>query len=232
MNDPVIHRLDPATDWRYELKLTCGAELLTQARDWIRLHPEGFRTANPSRIVNNIYLDTIELRSLNENLSSLSNKQKLRIRWYGEDTGHPVLELKYKQNWLGRKRRFNLPESLDLSKSWSQIIADVSANVPSSWQHLLGKMSQPTLLNRYHREYYATLDNEIRVTLDFGQQAYNQCFTLRPNLRQRLPVEERLVIELKGASSQSKRLQQACSDFPIRLSRNSKYVDNLRAALL
>ena len=231
MNDLMIHRLDPGTDWRYELKLTCGAELLAQARDWIRLHPEGFRTANPSRIVNNIYLDTIELRSLNANLSSLSNKQKLRIRWYGEDTGRPVLELKYKQNWLGRKRRFNLPKSLDLSKSWSQILADVRANVPTSWQHLLEKMNQPTLINLYHREYYATLDGEIRVTLDYSQKVYNQRFTLRPNLRHCLPVEELLVIELKGASSQSIRLQQACSDFPICLSRNSRYAKNLRSAL-
>lgn len=232
MNDIEIHRLEPSPDWRYELKLTCGAESLALARNWIQLNPEGFRTAYPPRIVNNIYLDAIDLSLLNANLSSLSNKQKLRIRWYGEDPDEPILELKYKQNWLGGKIRFSLPRPIDLSQSWSQILANVTANVPASWQHLLEKTNQPMLLNRYCREYYVTHDGKLRATLDYAQEVYDQSFSLRPNLHHRLPVEELLVIELKGDSSHSERLEQVCAQFPIRLSRNSKYAEILRSALL
>lgn len=232
MNDVEIHRLDPGPDWRYELKLTCGAGSLAQARNWIRLHPAGFRTAYPPRMVNNIYLDEIDFGLLNANLSGLSNKHKLRIRWYGEDPGQPILELKYKQNWLGGKRRVSLPLSIDFSQSWSQILAHVRANVPASWRHLLERTNQPKLLNRYRREYYVTPDGELRATLDYAQEVYDQSLSLRPNLHRRLPVEDLLVIELKGDSSQSERLQQVCAQFPIRLSRNSKYAENLRLALL
>lgn len=232
MNDVEIHRLEPGPDWRYELKIICGAESLAQARNWIQLHPEGFQTAYPSRIVNNIYLDAIDLGLLNANLSGLSNKQKLRIRWYGQDPDEPVLELKYKQNWLGGKRRVSLPLSLDLTQSWPQILADVTANVPISWQHLLERTNRPMLLNRYRREYYATFDGALRITLDYAQEVYDQSFSLRPNLHHRLRVEELVVIELKGDSSQSERLEQACAQFPIRLSRNSKYAESLRSALL
>jgi hypothetical protein len=232
MKDFEIHRLDPGPDWRYELKITCGAESLAQARNWIRLHPEGFRTAYPPRLVNNIYLDATDLSYLNANLSGLSDKQKLRIRWYGEEPDEPVLELKYKQNWLGGKLRLPLPQPIDLCQSWSQILANVTANVPVSWQHLLGKTSQPKLLNRYHREYYATFDGEIRATLDYEQEAYDQTHSLRPNLHQRLSIENLVVIELKGDSSQSERLEYVCSQFPVRLSRNSKYAEILRSASL
>lgn len=232
MNEIEIHRLDSALDWRYELKLACGAEALAQARSWLQLHSEGFRTAYPSRIVNNIYLDTMDLRSLNANLYGLSDKQKLRIRWYGKNPDEPILELKYKRNWLGGKRRVELPVSIDLSHSWSKILDQVKANVPANWQLLLQDTNQPKLINRYRREYYVTFDGEIRATLDYGQEVYDQSFSLRPNLRHLLAVEPLVVIELKGDSSQSERLEQVCSHFPIRLSRNSKYVNNLREALL
>lgn len=230
--DIKIHRLDPGLVWRYELKLTCGVESLAQARNWIQLHPAGFRTAYPPRLVNNIYLDAIDLRLLNANISGLNNKQKLRIRWYGEDPDEPILELKYKQNWLGGKIRVSLPLPIDLSQSWSQILANVRANTPTSWQHLLGRTNQPKLINRYRREYYATFDGTLRATLDYGQEVYDQTLSLRPNLHHRLPVENLLVIELKADSSHSDRLEQVCSQFPIRLSRNSKYAESLRSASL
>lgn len=232
INGIEIHRLDPGPDWRYELKITCRAESLAQARNWIQLHPEGFRTAYPPRLVNNIYLDAADLRFLNANLSGLSDKQKLRIRWYGEEPKEPVLELKYKHNWLGGKLRVPLSQPIDLCQSWSQILANVAANVPVSWQHLLGKTSQPMLLNRYRREYYVTPDGVIRATLDYEQEAYDQNHSLRPNLHHRLPIENLLVIELKGDSSQSERLEHVCSQFPVRLSRNSKYAEILRSASL
>jgi hypothetical protein len=232
MKDIEIHRLDPGPDWRYELKLTCEAQSLPQARNWIQLHPEGFRTAYPPRLVNNIYLDASDLRLLNANLSGMSNKQKLRIRWYGEEPDEPILELKYKQNWLGGKLRFHLPQPIDLYQPWSEILANVTADIPTSWQHLLGGANQPKLINRYRREYYATFDGALRITLDYGQEVYDQTLSLRPNLHQRLPVENLLVIELKADSAHSDRLEQVCSRFPIRLSRNSKYAESLRSASL
>ena len=71
---------------RYELKLVCDGRLLPQARSWIRLHPAVFMTAYPPRQVNNIYLDTPALVSLNANLAGFSKRQKFRLRWYADGT--------------------------------------------------------------------------------------------------------------------------------------------------
>jgi hypothetical protein len=50
---------------RYEFKLAGRGYSPAQARSWIMLHPEGFRVAYPSRVVNNLYLDTVDLSSFN-----------------------------------------------------------------------------------------------------------------------------------------------------------------------
>ena len=84
------------TELRHELKMTADGHWLAQARTWIRLHPAGFRTTFPTRLVNNLYLDTPHLNSFNANQAGVSTRQKLRLRWYGEMTTiteSPVLEM-------------------------------------------------------------------------------------------------------------------------------------------
>lgn len=218
---------------RYEIKLVCDQHRLPQARSWIRLHPAGFVVAYPPRRVNSLYLDTLNLSSLNDNLAGISVRQKLRLRWYGgEMVGiQPSLELKWKRDLLGRKRQVLLPCKLDMTLPWPEILGTIRANVGPSWQVMLQTVNQPTLLNCYQREYYVTLDGAMRVTLDFALVAYDQRLSPRPNLRFRLPIADTIVIEVKAAREQAERLQQVVAWFPVRRSRNSKYVNSLMVAL-
>jgi hypothetical protein len=225
---------EPTTGMRYELKLVCAPHRLAQARSWIRLHPAGFGVAYPPRRVNSLYFDTPHLSSFGENLAGVSERQKLRLRWYGEDVKDiaPVLELKQKRNLLGRKKQARLPCRLDLASTWREILATVRACTEPEWRVLLQTMGQPTLLNHYQREYYATPDGALRVTLDYACAAYDQRLSLRPNLRVSLPVADRVVIEIKAALEQAERLQEAAAQFPALRTRNSKYAGSLQTALL
>jgi hypothetical protein len=220
-------------DLRYEVKLVCSPHWLPQARSWIRLHPAGFVVAYPPRRVNSLYLDTPHLSGLNDNLAGLTVRQKLRLRWYGDEIAHiqPYLELKQKRNSLGQKKRYLLPCQVDLTLSWRQILELIRANAEPDWQTLLQTVNQPTLLNGYQREYYVTPDGAIRATLDFGQAAYDQRLSPRPNLHVRLPIADLVVIEIKAAQEQAERLQEIAARFPARRSRNSKYAGGLLTAL-
>jgi len=229
-----IHQ--PATDsldLRYELKLVCESHWLPQARSWIRLHPEGFVVAYPPRRVNSLYLDTPHLGSFEDNMSGIGTRQKLRLRWYGETMTdfQPVLELKQKRNLLGRKKQAVLSCKLDMSRLWKDILDEVRANARPDWQAVLQTCTQPALLNHYQREYYVTPDGAIRVTLDFDQAAYDQRLSPRPNLRARLPITDRVVIEIKSAQDQVERLQEVVARFPVLRSRNSKYAGGVLTAL-
>jgi hypothetical protein len=229
-----LSRSEPTTGLRYELKLVCDPHRLAQARSWIRLHPAGFVVAYPPRRVNSLYLDTPHLSSFDENLTGVSERQKLRLRWYGESVREieAVLELKQKRNLLGQKKRVQLSCKLDLTSPWREILGAVRACVESDWRVLLQTADQPTLFNHYQREYYAAPDGALRVTLDYACAAYDQRLSLRPNMRVPLPVADRVVIEIKAAVEQAEQLQEAVAQFPALRTRNSKYVGSLQTALL
>ena len=222
-----------ASDLRYEIKLVCDPHRLAQARSWIRLHPAGFAVAYPPRRVNSLYLDTLHLSSLNDNLEGLSARRKLRLRWYGDGMAdiQPALELKEKRNLLGRKKRSVLSCQLDLRLPWTQILQMVRVDAGPEWQALLQTVDQPTLLIHYQREYYVTPDGAIRATVDFAQVAYDQRLTSRPNLRFRLPIADTVVIELKTGQEHVERLHQVTAHFPVLRSRHSKYARGLLTAL-
>ncbi len=221
------------SELRHELKMVCPEHQLAQARSWIRLHPAGFVRAYPSRRVNNIYLDTLDYRGLSANLAGVSYREKLRLRWYGEEIGQiqPWLELKVKQGLLGTKKRHRLPCTIDLAQNWIALLGTIRANAPEEWRRWLEPAAQPSLLNWYQREYYVTPDGSVRATLDFDQHAYDQRLSPRPNLHHAIPISRQVIIELKGAPEQIERLQEAMGQFPIPRSRSSKYVSGLVTAL-
>ena len=221
---------------RYELKLICEAHYLAQARTWIRLHPEGFRVAYAPRTVNNLYLDTPELNSFNANMAGVPDRQKLRLRWYGEKgegsiVSQPVLELKYKLNLLGGKRQQVLACDLDWTRPYADLLATIREATGPEWPQWLTVATQPTLINRYQREYYVTVDDAIRATLDYAQVIYDQRLQPSPNLNRPMPLADFVVIELKAIPEHIERLQWAVGRFPIPRSRNSKYVKGVLAGI-
>ncbi|MCO5190430.1 MAG: polyphosphate polymerase domain-containing protein [Anaerolineae bacterium] len=212
--------------WRYELKFTIDATQLAQARSWLRLHPAGFVTAFPRRRVHNIYLDTPALTSLNGNLSGISERKKVRLRWYGDQrtTIRPILELKTKHNLYGDKQRLALETELDLTQPWSVILRQLRESVSAEWRSQLAAFTQPTLYNRYDRDYFVTGDGAIRATLDFNLFACSQRLATKPNLDRPNSLPPLAVIEIKGDPNQSDRLEAIAANLPIQRTRSSKYV--------
>jgi len=220
-----------SSDLRYELKLASSSASPAQARSWIRLHPEGFRKAYPAREINNLYFDTADLQSFNDNLSGVSARRKFRLRWYGtpdnRKVSNPVLELKIKENMLGDKKRQQLDVSLDLTRPYVEIMETVRDHVSEKWRTRLLTFTQPALINRYRREYYVSPDEAIRATLDFDLVSYDQRMGSRPNLSRQLPRPASVMIEVKSAPEYHERLQRVMGYFPIQRSRSSKYVSGV-----
>jgi len=221
----------PPSEVRYELKLPADAALLPQVRSWIRLHPEGFRAAYPTRLVNNLYLDAPGLTNLAENLAGQAERRKLRLRWYGDTPSppivHAILELKIKHGSVGDKRRLPLPEPLALNLPYSDLLPALRAAVNEEWRPWLQRAGQPALINRYRRDYFVSPDGVIRCTLDYEQAFFDQRFSVYPNLSHALAALDRIVVEVKAPVSVGERLERAMDSFPIPRDRHSKYVDGL-----
>lgn len=222
------------TALRHELKIVTGSHRLAQARGWIHLHPEGFRTTYPPRRVNNLYLDTPHLNSFNANQDGISTRQKLRLRWYGATTAvitRPVLELKCKSDLVGSKKQETLDCELDLQRPYRHLLHTIRTAAGSGWEQWLTAAGQPVLINQYRREYFASPDGLLRATLDYDQRAYDQRLATRPNWQRPLPLTSDIVIEIKAAPAHSHRLQSAMACFPVARSRNSKYIRGVAASL-
>jgi hypothetical protein len=222
------------SELRYELKVRCESHRVAEARSWLGLSPAGFWVEYPPREVNSIYFDTPDLNDLGANLMGVSLRQKVRLRWYGEMAAKqilPTLELKYKQNMLGGKKRFALTLPIDLNSRWTEIVRSVKQQSPEELQATLASRTQPTIITRYRREYYVSVDGGVRATLDYAQEGFGQRFHVRPNLRNRLFIADFVVIELKAGQDEEERLHQLMAHIPIARSRSSKYVTGAAAEI-
>jgi len=218
---------------RYEIKIPCPPQQLAAVEAWVRLHPAHWRVSFPPRQVNNIYFDTIDCQSLNDNLGGIGERDKLRLRWYGphlEMVRGAQMERKHKEGRVGWKEFWFFDGTLDLTAlTWAEVVSRLRAAADKRAALWLGQFPEPALVNCYQRAYYVSADGTMRLTIDSDLRTYSQRLAVRPNLRRPAPLSERTVIELKAEPAAARRLSDALASFPLRPDRHSKYVQGLLA---
>ena len=140
-----------------------------------------------------------------------------------------VWELKRKKAGLGWKvtQRLGCPIALDRPMTWMQIVPRLRSTASDVIATHLDSMFVPTLINHYERRYYESWNGTVRATVDYHQAFYDQRFSAMPNLNRRTPSADDLVLELKAAPEHYDRLIGVVQSFPMRLARNSKYVNGI-----
>ncbi len=223
----------PLDDLRYEIKFVVPRPETYRMHGWLKARAEGFREAYPPRHVNNVYFDNFDLATYDENLSGVSERTKIRLRWYGSDK--PVLdgrlELKKKKNRLGWKTTYPVRGLPFIGRSWRQIGRDLRDRLPMEAQRWLDLHPEPVIINRYRREYYVSRDGQIRITMDTGLAVLDQRMTRSPNRTARTNLPDVMIVEAKTADRNFRALGHVVSDIPVRVSRFSKYVTGLQTIL-
>jgi hypothetical protein len=221
----------PATA-RQEIKFVASRRDYDAIETWIKLHPMGFYEAFPARTVNNVYFDTFELAAFGENLAGVSERTKVRYRWYG-DSHEPApgqLEIKQKRNQYGWKLTFKIHESpWSPGSSWNSIrqsIARQGGKQATAWLH---QNPLPVMINRYVRHYYLSSCQRIRITVDFKQQTWDQRLNHEPSFRQEANLPESFVVECKYDRKERDLASAVLIGMPIRVSRHSKYMNAVNA---
>lgn len=217
---------------RYEIKYACDEILVSQIRQWFRLHAACFTTPYPPRWVNNIYFDTHNYSSFAQNLSGASARQKVRYRWYGakEDINNGVLEVKCKRNYFGWKKNVPIVNSaINSAMTLSNMRHEIEKNLPDDLKQTFQFYQNPIIINRYFREYLVSRDKKVRVTIDFKQVVYDQRYSSSINLNRNANITHNAVVEFKFNREDQLLGQEYMQNFPIRVSRNSKYISAVRA---
>jgi hypothetical protein len=213
---------------RYEIKLVCPSVWLPQVYLLVRLHYEAFYEHFTPWRVNSVYFDTLDVDGVMDNLDGAGERNKLRWRWYGPDwlIKRSHLELKCKRGMAGFKQKCSIADPFDpKSGTWADALSFLRRQADDRFRVWLSQISCATLITLYKREYYASQDDKIRLTLDTQLAVYDQRFSSRPNLRYPTPLPDSMVIELKADVADADRLSDVINALPFRPERNSKYVN-------
>lgn len=199
---------------------------------WLRLHPLAFAEAFPVRIVHNIYFDTYEYHAYAENLAGVSDRTKVRYRWYGDSLlpAPGKLEIKRKRNQFGWKLNYPVTDlPADENTSWEEIRHLICSDIDQSGQYWMLQNPWAVMINRYRRHYYLSACGRIRITLDFDQTVWDQRKSPRPNLTWAANLPETFVLECKFDRQERDLATRVMNGLPIRVSRHSKYMNAVSA---
>lgn len=215
---------------RYERKFTINTLSIYQVEYIIRKNPLCFKEVFYPRYINNIYFDSFNRKSWNENTEGNTNRVKARIRWYGEFLGNinsPALELKVKQGLLGKKPTYKLCDFLMDSKisknQFHNIFKDSS--LPIAVLQSLIKL-EPSVANRYKRKYYLSHNKKFRLTVD-TELVYYRINSGKSNFNRLYRDDDNVIIEIKYEKEDDNLVDEITNSFPFRISKKSKYVSGI-----
>jgi hypothetical protein len=230
-NSEELHYIDESHNYRYERKFTVPNEFsLKSVEQYIKRNKALFREVFHLRQVNNIYFDTAAYNDYFDNVLGVSDRKKIRIRWYGDTIGHikkPVLEVKIKKGIVGDKWSYKLEPFVLDNNFDSTKIQNIFKNSKLPLPILESvKMVTPTLLNSYSRRYFMSADNKFRVTLDF-KLLYHKIDKRFNNFNFAPVSDENKIVELKYGLLDDDKSSAISTQFPFRLNKNSKYVNGI-----
>lgn len=218
------------TDSRYELKFVLNERESTQFRFWLAAN--GAKKKYPDRKVNSLYFDNTNLGAVRDNLAGIADRNKIRLRWYG-NTASPKsnfhLEIKVREGRLGSKILYPLTLTHDFFASHNISLAsqEIFRHVSHSFftHHAINEFLMPTLVTSYNREYYENSKN-MRVTID-----KKICF-FDPMNNQKLgdikPLKYRPVVaEIKFAAGSKDHVAGILRNSSLSPKRHSKYLTGL-----
>ena len=104
INSEELYYIDKKHNYRYERKFTVPDKFtLKTIEQFVKRNKALFREVYHLRQVNNIYFDTLAYNDYFDNVLGVSDRKKIRTRWYGDTLGDiqkPVFEIKIKKGLL------------------------------------------------------------------------------------------------------------------------------------
>ncbi len=183
-----------------------------------------FTNQYPNRKVNSIYFDDLNFSSIRENLDGISNKKKIRVRWYGKKNilTKPQLEIKSKKGAETTKKNYSMNQLNNLKftdyTNLEKINDLVNLKVKSK------KIIKSLLSTHYEREYFVSNDSKIRATVDYNLQSIYLNNLSQLNIIKNF--NKVCILELKYSIKSDKFVRQKLKNITLRLTKNSKFVNS------
>ena len=183
-----------------------------------------FRTQYPLRKVNSIYFDTNKYTSIRQNLDGVSNKKKIRIRWYGDKNiiKNGMIEIKSKKGFETKKESMSIRELHDLNLFRLKNLKILKDILNTKLKNK--KIIYPILTTHYEREYFISLNGRIRATIDYNLKSVFLNNSSQIDIIKNF--KNICILELKYPTNLDKYVRKNLKDISLRLSKNSKFVNS------
>lgn len=232
-NSDFFHNLLGFDNLRYERKFFMEELNEFDIERIVKTHPAIFREIYPPRFINNMYFDSLNMANYLDTISGISNRFKMRIRWYGSFTGESkkaALELKIRRGYLMGKIIFPLDKfclgtdlgSFDFRKLFR------ASQIPEKIK-IYAVSTRPFLVNRYRRKYFLSSDRKYRITIDSSMATSGMLKTCSVDL-DRATRHRGTVLELKYSREFDDYAETITGSFPFAMTKSSKYVMGLEGA--
>ena len=188
------------------------------------LHTFYFKSIYQGRFISSIYYDSIDFMLYQDSINGVSNRKKIRARFYNDDYSKVYLEEKVKLSDLGFKRVQILNENKNLKKS-KLYYKKKYILIPSKVFNFY-----PVTFINYFRTYYISHDKKTRITLD-EKINYSKIIQNDSVYRLQMNIPDKLgVIEIKYDEKDDISINpilNLTSSLNFQLTRNSKYCNSV-----
>mgnify|MGYP001196086752 FL=1 len=214
---------------RYEIKFILDNAKLSEVNQWAN-NSTYFKQSFKARKVNSIYFDDVGYSSIRDNLAGISNRKKMRLRWYGrkQDKQIPSFEIKYREGRLGWKESIKI-KSLEthFSKLKVKEIVDETKKELTKEGVIIDEHIFPTLQTSYDRKYFSDPEG-IRLTIDENISFHSPLLysDLKQNLWTKYPLQ---VMEIKFHPHLKKDVSAILKSLHLTPKRHSKYLVGMSA---
>ena len=127
----------------------------------------GFNRIFKPRYINSIYLDTVNFDFAKDNINGVSQRKKIRFRWYNNDLNNISLEEKNKNNFSINK----IIRKVDVPSNSKNLINNLKSYFYDLKKNCLSKNYLFILKTNYFRSYWLSSDKKIRATIDINLNA-------------------------------------------------------------
>jgi hypothetical protein len=177
--------------------------------------------------VRSVYFDDARFSCCHANLSGLTSRRKLRIRWY--DLPLPgtsfFVEVKWRENQITGKRRWQIETASPLTElSYRDISRQIVECVGEGDRILAWQLTEPVAIVEYQREHFVSACGDFRFTLDYDLRFTDQTCRTRMSTGFATEATGLVIIEGKCPPGRDGELRRLLHPLAPRVTSSSKYV--------
>jgi len=223
----IDQRETPRREMKYLLPYSSGRS----PESFVKALVPSLKVEYPPRLVSSIYFDTASYASYEQSNSGMSERVKLRLRWYDNlrIAERPILEFKHRVNAQGWKRQYKLKSMVLDGVAWDLIRAQIASQVQDRNRLHIAALRFPILIASYYRHYFITVNRKIRLTVDTQLHFLDQRYRPRPNFTFDAVEGDFAVVECKLDKTLDSSAAGLVKPLGLRWSRFSKYCFGLDA---